>query len=66
MNPNEILTLVSGIAFGAQLMNAVHAFWGWRDARRGATAARRQRRILDADQFHRSLRLYRLQHRSPA
>lgn len=65
MTDNEILMLATGIAFGAQLMNALHAFWGWRETRRDAAAIRHQRRILDADHFHRSLRLYQLQHRSP-
>jgi len=64
MTDNEILMLASGIAFGAQLMNALHAYWGWRDTRRDAAAIRRQRRILDADHFHRSLRTYRIQNRS--
>lgn len=66
MTTNEILMLCTGIACGAQLMNALHAYWGWRDASHAAADMRRQRRILEADQFHRSLRLYRLSHRSPA
>ncbi|WP_416983522.1 hypothetical protein [Streptomyces sp. T028] len=64
MTDNEILMLFTGVALGAQLMNVLNAFWGWRDARRDAAAVRRQRRILEADRFHRSLRLYQLQNRS--
>jgi hypothetical protein len=64
MTDNEILMLFTGIALGAQLMNALHAFWGWRDTRRDAAAVRRQRRILDADHFQSSLRTCQLQQRS--
>lgn len=64
MTDNEILMLATGIALGAQLMNVLNVFWNWRDTRRDAAVVRRQRKIREADQFHRSLRLYRLQQRT--
>lgn len=48
MTDNEILMLATGIAFGAQLMNALHAFWGWRDTHRDAEAFRTAQAKLDA------------------
>ncbi|AVH57866.1 MULTISPECIES: hypothetical protein [Streptomyces] len=66
MTPNEVQMLIVGAALGAQSMNLLHMYWGWRDGQRADAAARRQARILGADQFHSSLRLYRLQHGSPA
>lgn len=65
MTDNEILLLVSGIALGAHLTNATHLVLNHRAMQRSSKAARRHARILAADHYLSSLRLYRLQHRSP-
>jgi uncharacterized ferredoxin-like protein len=62
---NEILLLAAGVALGAHLMNAAHMVLDHRAMRRSNRAARRQARLLAADHYLTSLRLYRLQHRSP-
>ncbi|MGW2226819.1 hypothetical protein [Streptomyces formicae] len=64
MTSNEILLLATGIALGAQLTNALHAYWGWRDISRSNATARRLARVLAADHYLDSLRLYRTQRRS--
>ncbi|WP_330265301.1 hypothetical protein [Streptomyces griseorubiginosus] len=64
MTPNEIQMLIVGISLGAQLVAGLHAFWNWRDARRDAANARRRWRIINADRFHNSLRIYQIQQRS--
>lgn len=66
MTPNEIQMLIVGAALGMQAMNCLHIFWNVRDERRHARRAAALSRTLAADQYLNSLRLYRLQHRSPA
>ncbi|MFC8201302.1 hypothetical protein ACFUTV_38785 [Streptomyces sp. NPDC057298] len=66
MTESEILLLISGIAFGAQGMNAFHMLLDARLARRNEVVALRQRRINTADAYLSSFRIYRLQHRSRA
>lgn len=64
MTPHEIQMLAVGIALGAQCMNVAHMVLDGRDERRRDAAARRRGRIVHADAFHTSFRLYRLQQRS--
>lgn len=66
MTPNEIQMLIVGAALGAQAMNVTHMVLDARVARRNERAARQDRRIAMADTYLHSLRLYRIQHRSPA
>lgn len=65
MTDNEIQMLITGVALGAQGMTLLHIFWNARDARRYARRAQAANKLIAADQYHSSLRLYRLQHRSP-
>jgi len=66
VTPNEIQMLIVGIALGAQSMNVFHIVLDSRAARRSNAAAQRQARVIAADRFLSSLRLYQLQHRSRA
>ncbi|MET7514050.1 hypothetical protein ABZS88_11320 [Streptomyces sp. NPDC005480] len=66
MTPHEIQILAVGIALGAHCMNATHMILAYRDDRRRDAAARRQARLLAADRYHHSLRLYQLQQSVPA
>lgn len=66
MTPNEIQMLIVGAALGMQLMNCLHILWNVRDDRRAERRAIALARTLAADQYLHSLRLYRIQHRSPA
>lgn len=65
MTPNEIQMLLVGIALGVQGMAVTHMVWDMRDARRSQTEAEQARRRAAGDLYLNSLRLYRLQHRSP-
>lgn len=66
MTPNEIQMLITGVALGAQGMTLLHVFWNARDARRDARRSQAAAKRSAGDQYLNSLRLYRLQHRSPA
>ena len=65
MTDNEIQMLITGVALGAQGMTLLHIFWNARDARRDARRAQAANKRAAGDQYLNSLRLYRLQHRSP-
>lgn len=65
MTPNEIQMLFAGVALGAQGMSLLHLFWNMRDARRDDRRAQAFSKRAAGDQYLYSLRLYRLQHRSP-
>lgn len=65
MTDNEIQMLITGVALGAQGMTLLHIFWNARDARRYARRAQATAKRSAGDQYLNSLRLYRLQHRSP-
>lgn len=65
MTDNEIVMLFVGISLGAQGMSLLHIFWNARDARRDARRAQAAAKRAAGDQYLNSLRLYRLQHRSP-
>lgn len=65
MTPNEIQMLFVGFALGAQGVSLLHVFWNARDARRDQTEAEVARKSTAGDLYLNSLRLYRLQHRSP-
>jgi hypothetical protein len=66
VTPNEIQMLFVGIALGAQGVSLLNVFWNVRDARRDARRAQAANKSAAGDQYLNSLRLYRLQHRSPA
>lgn len=66
MTPSEIQMLITGAALGAQGMTVFHVVLDYRAERRSDRADRRRARIAAGDRYLSSLRLYRLQHRSPA
>ncbi|PAN01023.1 hypothetical protein CJI59_13960 [Streptomyces sp. Alain-F2R5] len=61
MTTNEILMLAVGLALGAQSMNALHAYWASKDARRAAAQSDAVLKRMAGDSFLSSFRLYRLQ-----
>lgn len=65
MTDNEIQMLITGVALGAQGMTLLNVFWNARDARRYARRTQAAAKRSAGDQYLNSLRLYRLQHRSP-
>lgn len=66
MTPNEISMLAIGLALGSQGMTLLHAYWASKDARRSAARAQAAMKRSAGDRYLSSLRLYQLQHRSPA
>ncbi|MCI3272129.1 hypothetical protein [Streptomyces cylindrosporus] len=64
MTSNELLMLAVGLTLGMHLMNAMHAYWGWRDDRRSAARTRADMKRSAGDRYLHSLRIYQLQHRS--
>lgn len=60
MTTNEIMMLAVGLAFGAQSMNLLHAYWGAQAARRSKARAEATLKRLAGDRYLSSFRLYRL------
>ena len=65
MTSSEIQMLITGVALGAQGMSLLHAYWASKDARRSEARAQAAIKRAAGDRYLSSLRLYRLQHRSP-
>ncbi|MFD5297194.1 hypothetical protein ACFWJU_18545 [Streptomyces mutabilis] len=63
MTTNEILMLAVGLVLGAQSMNALHAYWASKDARRAAAQSAALLKRMTGDSFLSSVRAYRLQER---
>ena len=64
MTESEIQMLLIGVAFGAQGMSVLHAYWASKDACRSAARAEAAMKRSAGDRYLSSLRLYQLQHRS--
>ncbi|MFD5572244.1 hypothetical protein [Streptomyces cadmiisoli] len=66
MTDNELQMLCIGITIGVYLMIVLDIVQGFAEDRRDRKVARATQRRSAGDDFHRSLRLYRLQQRLEA
>ncbi|WP_420034677.1 hypothetical protein ACN2WE_21355 [Streptomyces sp. cg28] len=64
MQTSELTMLLIGLGCGANIMNALHAHWNSKAARRNATAAQVAAKRVAGDRYLASLTTYRIINRS--